>query len=257
MLTPLLEAMRYPDREFRRRLRRYRDLRAAQKRLGTTVSLRVHPRDDMYDDADHYLRIGLSAIRCIEAAITKEPASILDFPCGYGRVLRFLRVRFPHAHIHAGEIERDAVVFVRRTFGVPTIISDIDLRAVSLPTKFDLIWSGSLLTHLSEERSTNALTFYYRHLAPGGTLVFSMHGRETERRFAQWNDPSAAKILSELSATGYGYANYSNSTTYGNAIVTKPKMLALAAAIGDWQLTHFAESAWDANHDIYAFRRAA
>jgi hypothetical protein len=76
------------------------------------VSLKVSRRDGMYEPnrAADYLSVGLSAIRCIQRALeepgrTKDVQPILDFLSGYGRVLRFLRVRFPNADITAGEID--------------------------------------------------------------------------------------------------------------------------------------------------------
>ena len=64
------------------------------KALLKKVDLQIHPNDGMYEngDARHYLSVGLSAIHCIEAAIAKlaknwQAHSILDLPCGYGRVL--------------------------------------------------------------------------------------------------------------------------------------------------------------------------
>ena len=47
----------------------------------------------------HYLGVGLSALNNIETAISKrglaKVRTILDMPCGYGRVTRVLRVAYP------------------------------------------------------------------------------------------------------------------------------------------------------------------
>ena len=73
----------------------------------------IHFNDGMYTgDAEHYYRVGLSAIRCIEEAVRaaglKEVRSILDLPSGSGRVMRFLTLRFPDAKLTACDIQRDA-----------------------------------------------------------------------------------------------------------------------------------------------------
>ncbi|MGG5887557.1 methyltransferase [Falsiroseomonas sp. HC035] len=44
-----------------------------------------------------------------------EPQKILDLPCGFGRVTRVLRVRFPHASITACDLDREGVEFARRS----------------------------------------------------------------------------------------------------------------------------------------------
>ena len=111
------------------------------------VSLRLHPNDGMYDKcvgssthgaAQLYLSAGLSACRCIDRALShsrKNAAvqSILDFPCGYGRILRFLEARFPNAEIVAGEIDPIALEFCKRAFSVKTVTSNESFSKVSLP----------------------------------------------------------------------------------------------------------------------------
>ncbi len=129
-----------------------------EKELLQSVSLNVYPFDSMYvlGQADHYLLVGLSAIRCIEAALenaiirTSGIKSILDFPVGYRRVLRFLRVRFPQARISGAEIDFSAMKFCIRQFSVEPITAPQDFSLLSTPGKFDLIWCGSLVTHLNE-----------------------------------------------------------------------------------------------------------
>jgi hypothetical protein len=116
-----------------------------EKALLRKVSLRVHPADGMYSDfgisfrsglislgirdhnemyisspAQHYFSVRLSALRAIEGAIAHSNANfdvgrILDFPCGYGRVLRFLRARFPAASITAYDIDPVALDFCKHT----------------------------------------------------------------------------------------------------------------------------------------------
>ena len=62
----------------------------------------------MYD-GKHYYKVGLSAIRCINEALKlaglTKVGSILDLPCGSGRVLRFLVHQFPEAEITGCELE--------------------------------------------------------------------------------------------------------------------------------------------------------
>lgn len=135
-----------------------------EKCIVSNVSLQVHQEDGMCPSnkpnaALHYLRVGLSAIRCINAALDKshkkKPVqSILDFPCGYGRVLRFLKVRFPSADITVSEIESEALDFCSKEFSVKTLNSNKDFSKLSSPSKFDLIWCGSLFTHIDEKAAT-------------------------------------------------------------------------------------------------------
>lgn len=62
-----------------------------EKELLGRISPRIHRNDEMYIpfEARQYLSVGLSAVRCIDAALQKQDGtrpveSILDLPCGYG-----------------------------------------------------------------------------------------------------------------------------------------------------------------------------
>ncbi|MEF9426794.1 MAG: class I SAM-dependent methyltransferase, partial [Candidatus Mariimomonas ferrooxydans] len=92
--------------------------------------------------------------------------SILDFPCGYGRVLRFLRARFADADITISEINPVALDFCKREFSVKSVILDKDFSKLSLTCKLDLIWCGSLITHLDEKAATDLLKFFHDILSP-------------------------------------------------------------------------------------------
>ena len=133
------------------------------------ASTRVYYGDTMYD-GKHYYRVGLSAISCINeaaklAGLTKV-GSILDLPCGSGRVLRFLVHQFPEAEITACELEPGPVEFCARTFGAQAAYSSPNLREVSLGKKFDLIWCGSLVTHLNDRSIRDLLRVFQRHHQP-------------------------------------------------------------------------------------------
>ena len=77
--------------------------------------------DDMFQgNRQHYFHVGYSAFYCIKLSIflanknLQDIKKILDFPCGYGRVLRVLKAAFPEAQITACDIVRDAVDFCQK-----------------------------------------------------------------------------------------------------------------------------------------------
>ena len=75
-----------------------------------------------------------------------------------------------------------ASISVRDQFGAEPLYSREDIREVTTSRSFDLIWCGSLFTHLDRDRWADFLGFFADHLAPGGVLVFTTHGR----RSIQW-----------------------------------------------------------------------
>lgn len=239
-----------------------------EKVLLANVSVEVHRNDEMYVpfDGGHYLSVGLSAVRCIEWALhqarQRNPVrSILDLPCGYGRVLRFLKVRFPNAEISAAEINSAAVEFCKRTFAVKSSISSTNFRTLPVPGQFDVIWCGSLVTHLDETATTELLRFFRNCVAPGGLCVLTTHGKYSvelvERNPSNYRLTPAAqrKILSQFQETGFGYADYKNTPGYGVSVVSQDRMRAIAGNAGRWGRVSFAERGWDNHQDVYGLSR--
>jgi SAM-dependent methyltransferase len=250
----------------RRRLGRSAELDSAEKELLRNVSLRIHLNDRMYDgSAAHYLAVGLSAMSAVAIAIRaaergdRPIRSILDFPSGHGRVLRFLRARFPAAEITAAEIDDEALAFCQCAFAAKRLRSANDLGALAVAEKFDLIWCGSLITHIEEEATAALVAFFRDHLSPGGVCAFTTHGSRSadwiERRIETYGlSPTAqAKILSRFRQTGYGYADYPGRDRYGISLVSPQRMRAIALEPGGWREVCFLEHGWLDHQDVYAF----
>jgi SAM-dependent methyltransferase len=217
----------------------------------------------------HYLSIGLSARRCVMAALEHAPQkpirTILDLPSGYGRILRVLQLSFPDSKVWACDIVPEALNFCRKQLKVDCIGSNTDFNRVSFPTKFDLIWSGSLLTHLDADNATELLRLFHRSLSSTGVCVFTTHGRTS----AAWLDSRSEsygltetdiqKILTDFADKGYAYADYSANVGYcpgyGVALATHARIVQMASAVGDWNFLSFHERAWTDHHDVYAFSR--
>jgi hypothetical protein len=105
----------------------------ATQRFLDCISLNLAVDDAMYFNNDaHYLFAGASALNVIMAALqladVPEPAKILDFGAGAGRVTRWLRAAFPTAALSACDIRAE--------------VSGTDIDALSSPGKYDLIWVG-------------------------------------------------------------------------------------------------------------------
>jgi SAM-dependent methyltransferase len=216
--------------------------------------------------AQHYLSVGVSALRCIDKALNyarkdKAVQSILDFPCGYGRVLRFLRVAFPDAEIVACEIDRVALGFCGRTFAVGTIVSDEDFHKLSFPRKFDLIWCGSLITHIDEKRTSELLRLFCEYLAPEGLCMFTTHGQTSMEWILKGihtfglSPGAQSKLLVGFDGEGYGYADYESLRGYGISVVSHKRMTELATSVGQWRETVFLERGWDNHQDVYGFAK--
>src|SRR5262245_43270125 len=89
--------------------------------LASPIVAEVAESDDMLvrgiaGAMDHYLAVGRSAIDVILSAMLtagKDACpSVLDLPCGGGRVTRHLRAFFPDSELFAGDLDADKQRFV-------------------------------------------------------------------------------------------------------------------------------------------------
>ena len=256
----------------KRRLLDDRTLSATERELLRLVESRISPRDTMYTgDGAHYFKVGLSAMRALEEALLRRrragspPAAaaigrVLDLPCGHGRVLRFLVRRFPAAAFTACDLDRDGVDFCARAFAATPVYSVADLDRLSFEAPFDLIWCGSLVTHLDADRTRSLFRLFARHLAPGGLLLFSAHGDAVARRMPtgefdyMLSDEQVEAITKRYAATGFGYEDYAGQEGgYGVALTSPAWIRAQLKEVGGLTEVYFGERVWDAHHDIFGY----
>jgi SAM-dependent methyltransferase len=184
------------------------------------VEQEIDPRDSMYDyNPSWYFDAGFSALRAIRLAMLASKrdtvTSILDLPSGYGRVLRTLKAAFPAARLTACDIDRRGVEFCERVLGATPVVGEenpLDNDMQGAP--FDLIWCGSLLTHVGEATWIKFMKLFESVLAPGGIAVFTTFGRFiVEGRLRPLNEPlsfdkdQVESVLQEYERTGFGYYN--------------------------------------------------
>jgi SAM-dependent methyltransferase len=231
------------------------------------VSSRIYHNDGMYNgDAAHYFKVGLSAISCIneavESANLERVGSILDLPCGSGRVLRFLIYRFPEAEITACELARGPVEFCVRTFGARPAFSSLNLDEVSLRKEFDLIWCGSLITHLNARGIVSLFQLFRRHLAPDGLMIFTthgdfVHGRIPAQDFDYGLTPEQIKrIGAGYPNTGYGFEDYPGEEDYGVSLTSPEWIRSRILELGGLREVLFKERGWDNHQDVFGFVRS-
>lgn len=100
----------------------------------TKISSDVCEQDVMFQrDVEHYSAVGRSAVRLIAstmiAANRSAFDSILDLPCGGGRVTRHLAALFPDARLYAAELNPNLRDFTCRAFGAEPIDTPADFRS--------------------------------------------------------------------------------------------------------------------------------
>ncbi|MDQ6652303.1 MAG: class I SAM-dependent methyltransferase [Acidobacteriota bacterium] len=259
-----------PPRPLLQKKRLFSDpsLTARERELLRKVSGRIHYNDGMYNgNGEHYYKVGLSAIRCIDEAVERanlnEVPTILDLPCGSGRVMRFLRHRFPDAEITACELAPGPVQFCVRTFGALPAFSSPNLDEVSLARKFSLIWCGSLVTHLDESKIAALFRLFHRHLVTGGLMIFTIHGDFVARRIPMRDfdygltEEQIVRIPVAYWKTGYSFEDYPGQKGYGVSLTSPEWIRTRITELGGLREVFFKERGWDDHQNVFAFVKQA
>jgi SAM-dependent methyltransferase len=219
----------------------------ARERFDRTLS----PNDDMlHVPPDAYFVTGLSGLTVIVQALIAagkpEAERILDYPCGHGRVMRMLRARFPDAWIVGTDVNRDGVDFCAATFGSTPVYAPPEPRRFAVDESFDLIWVGSLFTHLDEPVCHELMETCLKHLAPGGVLVFTTAGR-----FVATREEAIPESTAGFRERGFGYEESPGSPGYGSTYMS-PEWVMRFLELFPLQLLGCWERAWNDFQDVYA-----
>jgi SAM-dependent methyltransferase len=236
--------------------RRWQDY--AQATIDDTIS----PDDDMLPGTqkrEGYRAIGLSALEVITEAMVlarrTDFTRILDMPCGGGRVTRHLVKFFPEADIAVSDVEKRKQAFVVSQFGAKGIDIPQDFSRPS-PQSYDLIFVGSLVTHLDEDMFRRTLTYCIDALAPAGVLVMTTHGRHRAYTALRNGGPRlAAAIANGFLGGGFGYVEIEHDrqrygASYGTSFSAPAWVLALMQRRSDATILGFKEQAWANDQDV-------
>jgi SAM-dependent methyltransferase len=237
----------------------------------SAVDKRISPAERMLSASgrEHYFRVGQSALECIQKALDIASISphrikrILDLPCGHGRVLRYLKAAFPEAEITACDLLRDGVDYCSSMFGATALYSCDEPEDIPLePGSLDLIWVGSLLTHLDAPLWPRFLAVFRNSLCPGGLLVFTTSGRYAYQRLIGSTDYGLSNGLSNRQTTflayryertGFSYTKYSQSESYYGHSLSHPAWVTRQlTAVGGLRLINLTETSWDQHQDVFA-----
>jgi SAM-dependent methyltransferase len=214
---------------------------------------------------DYYFVTGMSAMVAINkslAAAGKSEADVrrvLDYACRYGRVLRWLMAGFPQASVIGVDVDAKAVASARETLGADTRVLDLTL-AKPIDAPVDLIWVGSLFTHLSEHESGRVLNYLHDHLDPGGLVVLTTHGALVENRLRNrertygLDEAGVVELLKTYDDTGFGFAPYPKSKDYGISLSSEEKIAELADDAG-YELVFCGPAGWVKHQDVVALVR--
>ncbi len=228
-----------------------------------SVNTAIHPNDQMFTGSlERYLSVGANAIANIEAILKLtglRPNTILDYACGCGRVARHLRQRFPEATVVASDLSKVGTAFCAEQFGAIPHTPNARFEQVHFERQFDLIWSGSLMTHIDEGAAKAMIGMMVRSLAPNGVAIWTTHGRypASMERLGRWPynlSKERMRSIAEAFRCGrYGYSDYEHMKGYGISMTPLPWLYDTLAE-HDVRVVALIERGWDNHQDVVSFQ---
>jgi len=234
----------------------------------------ISPEDKMFIHGHErqYFSVGFSGLLSIIQPLScarrnrDEIHTILDFASGGGRVLRFIKAYFPEADITAAEIDTNLLRFLQENLQVHTVQTNEDLSRIDIDQKYDLIWCGSLITHLTKRKTEQLLEFFCSALNNRGILVMTTHGRWI-RKILSHNDTAKElygvpgfqrfKINVQYETTGFGYGNYKGERGYGISVIKPSWIVGQLERNDEWRILFYKEKCWDNHQDVIACEKRA
>jgi SAM-dependent methyltransferase len=104
---------------------------------------------------------------------------VLDFGCGVGRVLRWLRATMPHSQFTCADTDAEAIAWLGEHYtGIQLISLTKDgLPPIAVPdARFDLVLAYSVFTHLDVNYQDAWLAELRRVVMPDGMLLLTISG---------------------------------------------------------------------------------
>jgi len=181
------------------------------------------------DEPEMFLWTGLSDMHAflelLEVHLEAPPATravrLLDFGCGCGRLLRFLRGAH-ELELHGADVNAQHIEWCRAHLA--PIAFTLSELAPPLPFPsghFDALWSLSVFSHLDEATGRVWRAELARVLRPGGILIATVQGLaslaraeadpELARRIG-WSPAHVERARAALAAHGHGFVRYDTTS---------------------------------------------
>ncbi len=185
----------------------------------------------------------LAAVRSITSgysALTGRniyDATVLDYGCGWGRLIRLLYKYLPSENIYAVDPWDESIKHCREhRVRANLAISDWIPRTLPFEHRFDLIFAFSVFTHLSKKTAHIVLDTLRKHVSHSGLLVITIRPRE------YWSFHEGGHLSSKMipihDEHGYAFVPHNRppvegEVTYGD---TSMSLEYLAKNLPNWKI---------------------
>jgi SAM-dependent methyltransferase len=143
---------------------------------------------------------------------------VLDFGCGYGRILRLMSYYIDPQHLYGCDPSPTPIKLCREAGILGNLaVSDYLPRTLPFDVSFDLVYAYSVFTHLSERATKACLDTIAGYLTPSGILVVTIRPPE------YWqHDPEIRKadlvdtMVAQHTESGFAFAPHKRAAVDGD-----------------------------------------
>ena len=167
-----------------------------------------------------------------------ERARVLDFGCGWGRIIRLLYKYVGYENIFAVDAWDEPIALCKR-HGVKAHFAFLEDVPTTLPFdgEFDLIYALSVFTHLSEKTTRAAFDTLRRFIADDGIFLITIRPKEY---WQVHGEAVADRMMAQHDETGFAFLPSNRppidgDVTYGD---TSMSVDYIAAKFPRWQVVN-------------------
>jgi len=156
-----------------------------------------------------------------------DKATILDYGCGYGRILRIMRYFVAGKNLY-GVDPWDRSLELCRNCGLSENLFLSNYLPVDLPVgnvRFDLIYAFSVFTHTSDQATRASLNVLRNYIKDNGLLVITVRPVEFWRVLVGLGDELRKNMIERHRVAGFAFAPHDRTPidgdiTYGETSMT-------------------------------------
>lgn len=147
--------------------------------------------------------------------IEQDNLAILDYGCGWGRMLRMLPYFAEVSNIYGVDPTPESITLCQQ-HNVPGTYGLIDHLPKELPwkQKFDLIYAYSVFTHMNDESALNAVQLIRKNISPHGLLCITIRPRDYWKANVSGGKLGKSRqenLLKQYDDNGYAFLPYSEN----------------------------------------------
>ena len=178
----------------------------------------------------------MNQLQAFEAALRRAGRSlfnardVFEFGCGEGRLIGAMMRVNPAASYTGAEVQPEVIAVAKRRMPNVRFIANGTRPPLELPDQsFDLIYTYSVFTHLTEENHRNWLKELARLLKPGGAMLHTVHSPTALESISRFSPDALPKFglpasLESFIAAGPDYhynVDIPQRPDYGEAIIRR------------------------------------